>query len=114
MTKFKRRITTGAVTLAATAAAILGTVAAAPAASAAVTPGNYTFTTTSFGIPSVSPASVHDDLLTLYSPLGPVTYPIIDVPGGGFIDSGQGQRYFLGGESFFGPFVIGSNTLTPR
>lgn len=37
-----------------------------------------------------------------------------DVPGGGFIDSGQGQRYYLGGETFFGPFLIGNNTLTPR
>ncbi|MFI6432885.1 hypothetical protein [Rhodococcus oryzae] len=114
MKKPRRLIATGAFALAATGAAVVGTVVAAPAASAAVAPGNYTFTTTNFGIPSSTPASIHNGVLTLHSPIGPANYRIIDVPGGGYIDSGQGQRYFLGGETFFGPFVIGHNTLTPR
>lgn len=114
MKKPGRLIAKGALALAATGAAVVGTVIAAPAASAAVAPGNYIFTTINFGVPSSAPASVHDGVLTLYSPLGPLNYQITDVPGGGFIDSGQGQRYFLGGETFWGPFVIGHNTLTPR
>lgn len=112
--KPRRLIATGAFALAATGAALVGTVVAAPAASAAVAPGNYTFTTNNFGIPSTAPASVQNGVLTLYSPVGPVSYPIIDVPGGGYFDSGQGQRYFIGGETFFGPFVIGHNVLAPR
>ncbi|MFZ2526543.1 MAG: hypothetical protein WAX14_02640 [Rhodococcus sp. (in: high G+C Gram-positive bacteria)] len=67
-----------------------------------------------FGIPSSAPASVHGGVLTLYSPVGPFHYRIIDVPGGGNIDSGQGQRYFLGGETFFGPVVIGHSIVAPR
>ncbi|BAH33581.1 hypothetical protein [Rhodococcus erythropolis] len=114
MTKPRRLIATGAFALAATGAAVVGTVVTAPVASAAVAPGDYTFTTVNFGIPSASPASVQNGVLTLFSPLGPLNYQIIDVPGGGFIDSGQGQRYYLGGENFFGPFLIGNNTLTPR
>ncbi|PZU04583.1 MAG: hypothetical protein DI630_00210 [Gordonia sp. (in: high G+C Gram-positive bacteria)] len=114
MNKFKRRIAAGAVTLAATGAAIVGTVAAAPTASAEVATGNYTFTTYTFGIPSSAPARVQGNVLTLFSPVGPVHYRITNYPGGGYIDSGQGQRYFLGGDSFFGPFVVGNNTLTRR
>lgn len=83
-------------------------------ASAAVAPGDYTFTTVSFGTPSSTPASVQNGVLTLHSPLGPINYQIIDVPGGGYIDSVPGLRYFLGGETFFGPIPIGHSTLTPR
>lgn len=114
MNKFRRRIATMGVTVAATGAALIGSVVAAPSASAAVAPGDYTFTTYTFGIPSAAPARVDGGVLTLFSPFGPVTYPITDLPVGGYIDSGQGQRYFLGGESFFGPFVVGNNTLIPR
>lgn len=91
----------------------LGFNIAAPTASAAVTPGEYTFTTVDFGIPSSAPASVQGNNLVLFSPVGPLNLPIVDVPGGGFVDF-QGQRYFLGGETFFGPFVIGHSVLSPR
>lgn len=118
MKKPSRLIATGAFALAATGAAVVGTVVAAPAASAAVAPGNYTFTTINFGIPSTAPASVQNGVLTLFAPLGPVNHRIVDVPGGGYIDSGQGQRYFLGGETFIdtfvGPVRIGHSMLTPR
>lgn len=114
MTKTRRVIATGALALAAVGASAAGAVVAAPAATAAVASGNYTFTTVNFGVPSTAPASVQNGVLTLHSPIGPVNYQIIDVPGGGYIDSGQGQRYFLGGETFFGPFVIGHNVLAPR
>ncbi|UXF70026.1 hypothetical protein [Rhodococcus qingshengii] len=80
---------------------------------AAVTPGDYTFTTVNFGIPSSAPASVQGNNLVLFSPVGLLNLPIVDVPGGGFVDF-QGQRYFLGGETFFGPFVIGHSVLSPR
>ncbi|KQU35765.1 MULTISPECIES: hypothetical protein [Rhodococcus] len=113
MNKFTRRIAAVGVTVAATGAAIVGSVIAAPAASAAVPSGDYTFTTTAFGIPSTSPARVDGDKLTLFSPIGPITHTIKDLPVGGFIDDGF-QRLYIGGETFFGPFVIGNNTLTPR
>ncbi|MGB3676778.1 MAG: hypothetical protein WA988_20300 [Candidatus Nanopelagicales bacterium] len=113
MSKIKRRMATGALSVAITSAALIGSVVAAPTASAAVAPGDYTFTTVSFGIPSSAPASVRDGQITLFSPVGPATFPIVDVPGGGFFDN-QGQRYFIGGETFWGPFVIGNSTLTPR
>ncbi|MYV28330.1 hypothetical protein GQ649_14060 [Rhodococcus sp. DSM 6344] len=69
MTKPRRLIATGAFALAATGAAVVGTVVTAPVASAAVAPGDYTFTTVNFGIPSASPASVQNGVLTLFSPL---------------------------------------------
>lgn len=114
MKKPSRLIATGAFALAATGAAVVGTVVAAPAASAAVAPGNYNLNTVNFEVPATTPVSIANNTLTLYSRLGPLNYQIIDVPGGGYFDSGQGQRYFLGGESFYGPFVFGHNTLTPR
>ncbi|MET3959790.1 hypothetical protein ABIE52_006725 [Rhodococcus sp. OAS809] len=113
MSKMKRLVTTGAASVAITAAAVIGSVVAAPTASAAVIPGDYTFTTVNFGIPSSAPASVQGNNLVLFSPVGPLNLPIVDVPGGGFVDF-QGQRYFLGGETFFGPFVIGHSVLSPR
>lgn len=113
MTTFKRRIAAVGITVAATGAAIAGSVLTAPAASASVPSGDYTFTTFTFGIPSAAPARVDGNKLTLFSPIGPVTHTINDLPVGGFIDDGF-QRLYIGGESFFGPFVIGNNTLTPR
>ena len=80
MNKFTRRIAAVGVTVAATGAAIVGSVIAAPAASAAVPSGDYTFTTTAFGIPSTSPARVDGDKLTLFSPIGPIT-PAAQAPG---------------------------------
>ncbi|MEW1882376.1 hypothetical protein AB0O58_22080 [Rhodococcus sp. NPDC080181] len=113
MNKFTRRIAAAGVTAAATGAAIVGSVIAAPAASAAVPSGDYTFTTVTLGIPSAAPARVEGNVLTLFSPFGPVNHVINDLPVGGFIDDGF-QRLYIGGESFFGPLLIGNNTLIPR
>lgn len=62
----------------------------------------------------LSIATVPGDVLTLHSLFGPVHYQIINLPdGGGYVDS-MGQRYYLGGETFVGPFLIGHSTLIPR
>ena len=112
--QLQRRIAVGAAAVVTTFAAAVGVSATAPLASAAVNPGKYTFTTTSFGIPSSAPATVRGKVLTVYGPTGPIHYRIHNTPRSGYIDSGQGQRYFLNGRTFFGPVVIGHSTLTPR
>lgn len=111
MKKIHRPAAISAIALAVAGAA---SIALAPAASAAITPGEYTFTTHSFGVPSSAPATVRGNMLILHSPVGPIAYPIHNTPGGGYIDSGQGQRYYINGQTFFGPFLIGDNTLTRR
>lgn len=112
----KRRITTGAITAAIAAAAIGGTVAATPEASANVPNGNYTM----YDNTGRAPATISRGVLAIHNPGGVLRYRLHQTRNGGFIDVGATRYLFTrhgntySGPIMFGPFQIGQTKLVPR
>jgi hypothetical protein len=100
----KRRITTGAMTAATAAAAIGGTVAAAPEAAANVPGGTYTM------YDNAGSAKVTLYRNTLYTSAG--KFPFHQTRNGGYADVGV-TRYIFDrhGRSYSGPIVLGPITV---
>lgn len=112
----KRRITTGAITAAIAAAAIGGTVAAAPEAAAGVPGGRYTM----WDNTGQAPAVIRGGTLAIYNPRGVLRYRIHQTRSGGYIDVGVTRYVFnrhgrsYSGPIVLGPFTIGQTKLVPR
>ncbi|GEE02405.1 hypothetical protein nbrc107696_28510 [Gordonia spumicola] len=117
----KSKIITAVIALFVAVAALAGTTATAPEASARVASGTYTYTTVNFGVPSKSKAVIRGNALTVYAPAGVQRYHLHQTKSGGYFDF-AGQRYVLNkrpggrfsGKTYYGPFVIGHSTLVPR
>ncbi|WFN93864.1 hypothetical protein [Gordonia sihwensis] len=117
----KTRIITAFTGLFVAVAALAGTAATAPEASARVASGSYTYTTVSFGVPSKSRAVIRGSSLTVYAPAGVQRYRLHQTRSGAFYDV-MGTRYVLrkqrggvySGPTQWGPVVIGHSTLVPR
>ncbi|ATD71723.1 hypothetical protein [Gordonia sp. 1D] len=108
----KRHITTGVITAGIAAAAIGGTVAAAPEAAAGVPGGTYTM------YDNTGSAKVTLYRNTLYAPNA--RFAFHQTRNGGYIDVGA-TRYLLtrhgntySGPIMLGPLTIGSTKLVPR
>lgn len=117
----KNKIITALTAVFVAVAALAGTTATAPEASARVTSGTYTYTTVSFGVPSKSKAVIRGNALTVYAPVGVQRYRLHQTRSGGYFDV-MGTRYVLrkqrggiySGPTQWGPVVIGHSTLVPR
>ena len=112
----KRRITTGAITAAIAAAAIGGTIAAAPEAAANVPAGTYTM----YDNAGRAPATIAGGVLTIRNPGGVLRYKLHQTRNGGYADIGITRYIFVKhGRSYsgpikLGPFDIGQTKLVPR
>lgn len=112
----KHRIATTLTGAAIAAAAVGGTVAATPEASANVPSGRYTM----WDNGKAAPAVVRGNAIAIFNPGGVLRYPLHQTARGAYFDVGFG-RYILtrhgrsySGPVVFGPFTIGQAKLVPR
>lgn len=116
MSDLKHRITTGAVATAIAAAAVGGTIAAAPEAAAAVPDGRYTM----YDNAGRAPATISRGVLTVHNPGGTLRYRVHQTRNGGYVDIGITRYIFTRhGRSYsgpikLGPFDVGQTKLVPR
>ncbi|MFT3899052.1 MAG: hypothetical protein QM728_02245 [Gordonia sp. (in: high G+C Gram-positive bacteria)] len=121
----RKPLTTAVVTATIGAAAVAGTVLAAPEAQARIAPGRYTYTTvtiTEFGTaPMTGPATIRGNVMDTVGAFGiPVRYRIRPTASGGVIDA-AGSRFILDRKTrgrYSGPVLrngrlVGRNTLVP-
>ncbi|MFM9378583.1 hypothetical protein [Gordonia sp. VNK21] len=103
-------------------AALAGSTAIAPEASARVASGTYSYTITTFGVQSKNHAVIRGNVVSVRPPAGGVQrYRLHQTKSGAYYDV-MGTRYVLrkqrggvySGPTHWGPAVIGHSTLVPR
>lgn len=103
-------------------AALAGTTATAPEASARVASGSYSYTITTFGVQSKNHAVIRGNTIAVRPPAGGIQrYRLHQTKSGAFYDV-MGTRYVLhkkrgglySGPTQWGSVVIGHSTLVPR
>ncbi|MEP9391124.1 hypothetical protein ABLE94_02545 [Gordonia sp. VNK1] len=112
----KPRIATSLTAAAITAAAVGGTVAAAPEANANVPSGRYTM----WDNGKSAPATIRGGVIAIHNPGGTLRYSVHSTRSGGYADIGASRYVFnrhgrsYSGPIMLGPLTIGQTKLVPR